>query len=230
MNSGIQERLFINCRAVIFDLDGTLLDTLFDIADSANRVLNLHGFASHEREAYRRFVGDGSAILMTRALPEDRRSPELIGDCLEGFITDYGRNWHQVTRPYPGLTDLLGHLQDRQIRLAVVTNKPHRFTGSMMAYYFGDYRFNPILGQQDGIPKKPDPHQALAAADIMGVAPSACIFLGDSGVDMETALNAGMQPVGAGWGFRPAKELLDAGALTVIYHPLELLDLIDVAR
>ncbi len=216
----------MNCRAVIFDLDGTLLDTLTDIADSANRVLVAHGCAPHDREAYRWFVGDGSAVLMTRALPEDRRTPEMIQTCLQGFIADYSQNWHQATRPYDGLTDLLRHLRDLQINMSVVTNKPHRFTGAMMAHYFGGYPFEPILGQQDGIPKKPNPLQALAAAGQMGVAPSNCIFIGDSAVDIETGRKAGMQPVGVGWGFRPAGELIDAGALAIINHPLELLDLI----
>jgi phosphoglycolate phosphatase len=109
----------------------------------------------------------------------------------------------------------------------VVTNKPHPFAVSMMAHYFRNNPFDPILGQQESIPKKPDPLQALAAAKKMGVKPAACIFLGDSAVDMETACNAGMLPVGAGWGFRPAEELLNAGATTVIHHPRELLDLID---
>ncbi len=219
----------MNCQAVIFDMDGTLLDTLTDIADSANRVLAAHGFAPHDTDAYRWYVGDGSAILMTRALPEDQRTPEMIQTCLQGFIADYSRNWHQATRPYGGLSDLLGHLRVLRIKMSVVTNKPHRFAGSMMAHYFGGHRFDPILGQRDGIPKKPDPQQTLAAAAKMGAAPSTCIFMGDSAVDMETARRAGMQPVGAGWGFRPAGELLDAGALTVIHHPLELLDLITVA-
>ena len=213
----------MNIQAVIFDLDGTLLDTLTDIADSANRVLSAHGFETHSRDAYRWFVGDGSAVLMRRALPENQRSREMVQACLQDFIADYNSNWHQATRPYDGITDLLGHLQAGGIGLSVVTNKPHRFTGSMMAHYFGEYAFAAILGQQDGIPKKPDPHLALAAAEKMGVAPSACIFLGDSGVDMKTGRNAGMQPVGAGWGFRPADELQQAGALAVVNHPLELL-------
>jgi phosphoglycolate phosphatase len=220
----------MNCQAVIFDLDGTLLDTLTDIADSANRVLASHGFAPHDREAYRWFVGDGSAILMTRALPEDRRTPEMIQACLQGFIADYNQNWHHATRPYDGLVDLLRRLRDLQIKLSVVTNKPHRFAGAMMAYYFGGFRFDPILGQQEGIPKKPNPQQALAAADQMAAAPSACIFIGDSAVDMDTARRAGMQPVGAGWGFRPADELLNAGASVVIRHPLELLDFFSADR
>jgi phosphoglycolate phosphatase len=217
----------MNCQAIIFDLDGTLLDTLTDIADAANRALVHNGFPPHERRAYRWFIGDGSAILMTRALPESQRTEETVQACLKSFIEDYNRNWHQATRPYDGLRDLLGNLEDRNIRLSVVTNKPHPFAVSMMAHYFGNSPFDPILGQQEGVPKKPDPRQALAAAGKMGVPPTACIFLGDSAVDMKTACNAGMLPVGAGWGFRPAGELLNSGAVAVIHHPRELLDLID---
>ena len=217
----------MNCDAVIFDLDGTLLDTLDDIAASANRALVSNGFPPHMREAYRWFVGDGSAVLMTRALPENHRDPETSRQCLEAFITDYSDNWKTATRPYEGMLTLLARLQDRNIQLAVVTNKPHQFTGVMMAHYFRDYEFGPVLGQQEGIPRKPSPHQALTAAKQMEVAPSNCIFIGDSAVDMQTARNARMHPVGAGWGFRPAAELLEAGAEVVLNRPLELLDLLD---
>jgi phosphoglycolate phosphatase len=217
----------MNCRAVIFDLDGTLLDTLADIADSANRALIAHGFPDHQRSTYRQFVGDGSAILISRALPPNQRSDATIQSCLENFIRDYSHNWHQATKPYDGLARLLRELQNRNIRLAVVTNKPHRFAVSMVAHYFADCPFDPVLGQRDGVPKKPDPAQALAAAAKIGVEPSSCIFIGDSAVDMETACNAGMQPVGAGWGFRSAKELLDSGARAVIYRPMEMIELID---
>jgi phosphoglycolate phosphatase len=217
----------MKCQSVIFDLDGTLLDTLADIADAANRALIAQGFPPHERHAYRWFIGDGSAVLMTRALPETQRSAETVRACLKSFIDDYNQNWHRATKPYDGLRELLGKLRDRNIKLAVVTNKPHRFAISMMAHYFGACPFDPILGQQEGVPKKPDPRQARAAAEKMGVKPGSCIFIGDSAVDMKTACNAHMRPVGAGWGFRPSEELLNAGASIVIHHPMELLDLID---
>lgn len=215
------------CQAVIFDLDGTLLDTLTDIADAANRALIRNGFPPHERRAYRWFIGDGSAVLVTRALPETQRSTGTVQNCLKSFIDDYSQNWCRSTKPYDGLRDLIDNLRNRKIKLSVVTNKPHQFAVSMMAHYFGDCAFDPILGQQKGVPKKPDPRMALAAAEKMDVKPAACIFIGDSAVDMKTACNAGMQPVGAGWGFRPAGELLDNGAMAVIHHPMELLDLID---
>lgn len=216
----------MTCKAVIFDLDGTLLDTLADIAASANRVLTDQGFPSHPEQAYRHFVGDGSKMLMTRALPEDQRRPQTIELCLNAFIADYQLHWDEATQPYAGILDLIKETQKRALKISVVTNKPHRFTGVMMDYYFKKSSFFPILGQQDHIPKKPDPHQALVAADKMRVAPADCVFLGDSAVDMETAVRAGMQPVGAGWGFRSHGELAAAGAAAVLNHPLELLDII----
>ncbi len=216
----------INCQAVIFDLDGTLLDTLDDIAKAANRVLKASGFAPHPRDAYRWFVGDGSKLLMTRALPQGQRTPHQIDACLKAFIADYNQNWDQATRPYDGMLDLIAALEAQNIHMAVVTNKLHQFTGMMITRYFGSRPFDPVLGQRDGIPKKPDPQQALAAAHQMGIAPEGCIFLGDSAVDMETAQRAGMQAVGAAWGFRTVKELTDAGAGAVIDHPLALLELL----
>ena len=213
-----------DCKAIIFDLDGTLLDTLADIADAANHALSQAGFPTHPHQAYRWYVGDGSRLLITRALPADRRNPETIDSCLSAFIVRYRDNWNRATRPYDGIVKLLDDLTRRGILLAVVTNKPHRFTGDMMDYFFKEFDFDPILGQVDGIPKKPDPQQALAAAAQMDVPPGQCLFIGDSGVDMHTARNAGMTPIGAGWGFRPAEELLNAGAVAVLAHPLDLID------
>lgn len=216
----------MNCKAVIFDLDGTLLNTLGDIADAANRVLTQYGYPHHPQEAYLRFVGDGAKTLMARALPENQRLDDIIETCAREFITAYNERWHVATRVYPGIPDLLFALHRQDIGLSVVTNKPHRFAGVMMDHYFKDIPFHPILGQQDHIPKKPHPRQALTAAREMGVKPSACVFLGDSDVDIQTAQRAGMHPMGAGWGFRPARELTNAGAVKVLHHPMALLELI----
>ena len=216
----------MNGKAVVFDLDGTLLDTLADLANSVNRVLADNGFPTHPHEAYKWFVGDGSKMLVTRALPEDQRQPEIIDAYLEAFVADYAKHWDETTQPYDGILVLIEALQNRAIPFCVVTNKPHVFTTIVMAHYFKGRPFFPILGQQDHIPKKPHPHQALVAADKMGAAASSCIFLGDSAVDMETAVRAGMRPVGAGWGFRTQQELLAAGAVKVLNHPMELLQMI----
>jgi phosphoglycolate phosphatase len=214
-------------QAVIFDLDGTLLDTLADLGSAVNRVLAGRGLPTHGMEAYRWYIGEGSAVLMTRALPPEQRVPEIIEACLRDLLEDYGQNWHTSTQPYNGIPDLLQLLAQRLIRMSVVTNKPHRFAAPMTAYYFKSAPFVSVFGLRDGTPKKPDPFQALAAAREMGVLPGNCIFLGDSAIDMETARRAGMMAVGAAWGFRPAAELHDAGALHIIDHPLDLLTLIN---
>ncbi len=214
-------------QAIIFDFDGTLLDTLEDLAEAANRILADDGYPQHPVEAYRWFVGDGSAKLITRALPADQRDPETVQSCLERFITDYNEHWDCKTTVYPGIMDLLRTLQSRQVKMAVVTNKPHRFTDKMIQHYFPGSPFEPVLGQRDGIPKKPDPTQALAAAAHMQVAPQHCLFVGDSAVDIKTARRAGMQAIGAAWGFRPKSELRDAGADHIIDHPMDVLPLLD---
>ncbi|MGD9366457.1 MAG: HAD family hydrolase [Desulfobacteraceae bacterium] len=216
----------VKCRAVIFDLDGTLLDTLTDIANAANRAMAAHGYPPHPRKAYQNFIGDGAKMLITRSLPEGCRKADIIESCTRDFITDYNHHWDRATRPYTGIMELIKALKDRAFQLSVVTNKPHRFTGAMMDHYFTNTSFAAILGQQDGIPMKPHPQQALAAAEHMGVNPSACIFIGDSALDMETARRAGMLPIGAGWGFRSIQELLEAGAMTVLNHPADLLQLL----
>lgn len=213
-------------QAVIFDLDGTLLDTLADLADAVNRVLAANGYPQHPDNDYRWFVGDGSAMLITRALPPDCRDAENVHACLERFVADYNQHWHRKTAPYPGIMELLERLQKRGLKLAVVTNKPHRFAEKMIAHYFPKTSFAPIFGQREDLPKKPDPTQALAAARQMKAAPQDCLFVGDSAVDIETARRAGMRAIGAGWGFRTKSELIDAGADHIIDHPMEVLPLL----
>lgn len=213
-------------HAVIFDLDGTLLDTLADLADAVNRVLAANGYPKHPEHDYRWFVGDGSAMLITRALPPDCRDTENVQACLERFIADYNLHWHRKTAPYAGIMELLETLQAERLKLAVVTNKPHRFAEKMIAHYFPKTSFDPIFGQREDIPKKPDPAQALAAAVQMEVAPQGCLFVGDSAVDIKTARRAGMPAIGAGWGFRPKSELIDAGADHIIDHPMDLLPIL----
>lgn len=212
-------------QAVLFDFDGTLLDTLADLASATNRVLAHRGYPTHDIDAYRWFIGDGSAMLMERAMPADQRTPENIASCLGSLLADYNQNWHHATRIYDGIGQLLATLQDRKIAMAVVTNKPHPFAEIMIAHYFRQVPFGSVWSQREGIPKKPDPYMALQAAAELKVQPARCLFLGDSGVDMHTARAAGMLAVGAGWGFRPRRELLDAGAAHVVDHPLKVLDI-----
>jgi phosphoglycolate phosphatase len=213
-------------QAVLFDFDGTLLDTLEDLGAAVNRVLRSRGFPTHPIDAFRWFIGDGSAVLMERALPAEQRTTEQIHACLQALLADYDRNWHLATRPYDGILSLLETLGGRHLALAVVTNKPHPFTLKMLAHYFPRVPFGSVWGLQPDVPKKPDPFMALKAAAELGVTPECCIFLGDSCNDMQTARRAGMLPVGAGWGFRPVQELWETGAAHVIDHPLSLLEIL----
>lgn len=216
--------------AVLFDLDGTLLDTLADLAYSANRVLESHGLPTHPEGAYRDFVGEGIRMLFFRALPEPHRTEAWISRCAEEFLAVYGRHWNVETRPYRGIPELLDALSWRQLRLAILSNKPHASTEQCARALLPADRFEIVLGQRDGLPRKPDPAGALEIAHRMGVSPSHFVYLGDSGTDMQTAVRAGMVPVGALWGFRGRDELLAHGARVLIQRPLDLIPVVDALR
>ncbi len=214
-------------HAVIFDLDGTLLDTLADIANSANRVLRERGFPPHEVDAYRYFIGDGVHRLFSRVLPTEHRKPDAIVQCVEAFRETYGRHWNVRTKPYDGIPELLDAVAARGLKTAVLSNKPHDLTARCVDEYFSRWRFHAALGQREGIPPKPDPAGAREITERLGVPPERFLYLGDTGVDMMTARNAGMDPVGALWGFRSLEELREGGARAVIRRPTELLNLLD---
>lgn len=214
-------------QAIVFDLDGTLLDTLEDLASAVNRVLSSHDFPTHHVDAYRYFVGDGARTLFERVLPEHDRSEELLEICLEEFREDYGQNWNVRTRPYPGIEPLLDALVARGTRLAVLSNKPHEVTLKCVEGILPRWKFEEVLGQRPGIPKKPDPAGALELVARMKLAPDAFLYLGDTATDMRTAAAAGMLAVGALWGFRTAEELASSGARHLAGHPLEVLPLLD---
>jgi phosphoglycolate phosphatase len=214
-------------RAILFDLDGTLIDTLDDLADATNRVLAAQGYPPHPVDAYRYFVGDGARRLIERALPETARTPANIDDCLAAFREDYGINWHVKTQPYPGIPALLDGLVVRGIHLGVLSNKPHQNVVDLVSTLLGPWSFDQVFGQREGVPSKPNPQGALEVARALQVNPAEVVFLGDSGVDMLTAAAAGMYPAGALWGFRAADELLSAGAQVLLPDPLAVLDLFD---
>jgi phosphoglycolate phosphatase len=216
----------MNFRAVIFDLDGTLLNTLADIAAAANRTMAFYGYPTHPVEAYRYFVGDGSAMLIKRSMPVDERTPEKISACLKYHLEDYNQNWAAETQPYDGIPELLTYLKTKRIHLAVVTNKPKDSALMTLEHFFDGIEFDFFSGLGPGIKKKPDPEQTLAAAEAMGVLPGQCLFLGDTSIDMQVATKAGMKPVGAAWGFRTKDELRRAGAWRIIDHPMELTTMI----
>jgi phosphoglycolate phosphatase len=212
---------------VTFDLDGTLLYTLEDIACSANHALAAHGFAGHRLETYRWLVGDGTRTLIERALPVGARSEETVSACVRTYLDYYGRNWDAHTCLYAGIKTVLDRLADMDMSLAILSNKRHRLTRLCAQTFLNHWHFDPILGQRDNTPKKPSPELAQRIIDRFGTDPGRILYVGDSGVDMETAINAGMYPVGALWGFRSADELVDAGARRLLNGPSDLLPLIE---
>lgn len=213
--------------AVIFDLDGTLLDTLQDIADSVNDTLAEYRLPQHTVSTIRYFVGDGARNLMARALPEDRRDKENIDKALRDYRSRYAQLWNVKTRPYEGIGYMLTALQNRKIKLAVLSNKPDEDTRKCVAEFFPNWRFDVVLGAREGVPLKPDPTAAIELARMLQLPPHSILFLGDTRMDIETASAAGMFPVGALWGFREREELERAGAKALIAHPIDLLKIMD---
>jgi phosphoglycolate phosphatase len=211
-------------KAVLFDMDGTLLDTVTDIGLAANRVLSAGGFPEHPLDDYRLFVGRGAEHLVREALPVDRRDPTTVDRYLAAFLADYSDNWQQHTQLYPGINELLNLLTKFSLRLAILSNKPHDITLACARQFLSPWDFEIIWGLHDGIPRKPDPAGALKIAGLMGLPAADFLYLGDTGIDMKTATAAGMFPIGVMWGFRPKAELESSGAKLIIETPLELFD------
>lgn len=211
-------------RAVIFDLDGTLLDTLADIADSVNAALRSADLPEHPIEAYKSFVGEGVPSLVKKAFPASALADGGQERHIKAVRAEYAERWKNQSRPYPGVPELLDELAKRKLPLAVLSNKPHEFTMKNVEALLGRWSFSAVLGAPPDGPFKPDPTGALSVARELDVAPSAVLYLGDTGIDMQTALNAGMHPIGALWGFRGAEELRSAGAKALIKAPMEFLD------
>ncbi len=214
-------------RGVIFDLDGTLLDTLEDIATAFNRILARHGLPLHPLEAYRRFVGDGACALARRALPDSWRTLERIAACSREYIAAYRDLAPVSARPYPGIPELLDGLATLNLPMAVLSNKSHDNTLSCVASLLARWHIAPVLGLRDNVPRKPDPAGALEIARHLSLPPAGMVFVGDTAIDMQTAKAAGMLPAGACWGFREEAELRCAGAQLLLHHPSELLARLD---
>lgn len=212
--------------AVIFDLDGTLLNTIDDISNSMNSVLGRFGFPTHGKDAYKYFVGEGMDTLVRRALPENHRDDATMAKCVSAMIEEYEMKATKNTRPYPGIPALLDALRARGLRIAVLSNKPDGPTKSIVSALLSDWKFDAVVGSRPGIPLKPDPTAALETAANMGIPPERFIYCGDTEIDMRMAKTARMYPVGALWGYRTADELRAAGAQALIGKPLELLDLL----
>lgn len=211
-------------KAALFDLDGTLTNTLEDIANAMNRSLRMHGLPEFAVDDYRYLVGDGVKKLAERAC---RGRAELVDSVRETYQAYYQDHAQVTTAPYEGVPEMLRGLVTRRIRLAVFSNKPHADTCRVVRHYFPDIPFEVVRGQIEGVPVKPDPAGALAIAADMALRPEAFIYLGDTGTDMQCAVRAGMRPVGVLWGFRPAEELLKAGAQALLANPPDVLGLLE---
>lgn len=213
----------VNFKGVIFDLDGTLVDSLEDISDSMNSVLREHGFPLHGLREYRQFIGHGIRNLVSMALPREVEDEGLITMYQEMMVERYGNNCVKKTRPYDGITGLLDGLVERGIKLAVFSNKSDDLTKKVVAALLPDWRFEAVVGSAAGMPAKPDPSGALMISRQMGVSAGDMIYTGDSDVDMQTANKAGMCAVGALWGFRTKEELISNGAKYLLRHPMDML-------
>ena len=213
-------------EAVLFDLDGTLLDSIEDLTDSMNIVLDGFGFPGHDAEACKNFVGDGVEIFALRALPENRRDEATVAQCAAEMRAEYRKRWSLKTRPYDGIPELLDDLTLRHLKLAVLSNKPEESTKEMVAELLSKWRFYPVAGARPSVPQKPDPILAIEISQQLRVPADKFLYLGDTGTDMKTARGAGMFAVGALWGFRTAEELKDTGAEVLVAHPSEVLQLL----
>lgn len=200
-------------EAVWFDLDGTLIDSLDDLGLAVNRMLAELGFPLHANDRFREFIGDGAMKLVQRALPvECAQEVGLLEMALQSYQRHYELCWHEQTRVYPGMNAVLEMLRDGGVKLGVISNKPNHFTVMCVAHFFPGFEFEVVFGQREGVPRKPDPAAAVEAAAVCGVRRDACVYVGDSGIDMQFAKAAGVRGVGVEWGFRGRDELLACGA------------------
>ena len=209
-------------RGVLFDMDGTLLDSLSDMHDAVNHILAENGWAARSREEIRAFVGNGARKLMERAIPET-----LAPQRFETVLADY-KDWYQAhncvkTQPYPGISHVLAELEARGVKTAVVSNKPDATTKTLAARFFPGL---PAFGQRDDVPPKPSPDLVFRALDTLGVAAADAVYVGDSEVDVATARNAGLPLAAVSWGFRGRQALAQAGAETIVDTAEQLLQVL----
>lgn len=210
---------------VIFDLDGTLLNTIADLAAASNHALGRAGYPMHSPEAYPYYVGNGVRRLMERVLPEEARTPEEITRVLGFFTEYYGEHLYTFTQPYPGIPELLDELRRNDIDIAVASNKYQAAVGKLIDHFFGHLRWSAIEGQKEGVPVKPDPSIVFEILSECPTPKRQVLYVGDSGVDMVTARRAGVTSVGVTWGFRPEKELRDNYADHIATRPDRILSM-----
>lgn len=214
-------------KLVIFDLDGTLLNTIGDLAESCNYALKMCGYTPHPVEAYNYFVGNGIMKLFEQALPQDARDAKTLREMKEYFLWHYERNNAVFTKPYDGIINLLNRLKDDNFMLAIASNKYQEATEQIIKIYFSNIDFVKVLGQREGIPIKPDPYIINEILNFSNVAPHETIYVGDSGVDAATALNIeGLTYIGVSWGFRSVDEQKSFGAKLFANTPNDIWEII----
>ena len=213
-------------QLVIIDLDGTLLNTIADLGAATNYALRVSGYPEHNIASYPMLVGNGVTRLIERALPEDERSPEKVAELRAKFREYYDQHLADATQPYPGIHGMLRELTDMDVKLAVASNKYHEAVETLIARFFPDIPWSAVEGNKEGVPVKPDPSIVF---DILGKVPTRktkVLYVGDSGVDMETARRACVDSCGVTWGFRPLKELRDNHADNIVDDPAEIIKIV----
>lgn len=213
-------------RLVIFDLDGTLINSIGDLCVSVNQALEKCGFATHPEDAYRFMVGDGVMKLFERALPEGARTEENILRIRDLFIPFYELHNADLSHPYEGIPELLEELQKRGVKMAVASNKYHSATLKLIAHFFPNIHFELVLGNREGVPRKPNPQIVEEILEYTKVGKNEVLYVGDTNVDMQTAKSAEVDCIGVSWGFRPKVELAAHNPLAIIDNPSQLIDYI----
>ena len=215
-------------KCIAFDLDGTLVNSLADLADASNHALSELGFPQHDVNEYRHFVGSGVKVLFERALPPEQRTEKNIAEGCRIFEKYYNQCYCNQTRPYEMISEVLERLQDEHFKLAVISNKPDSFVHTIVETLFPEIDFDYISGATDDVPKKPAPDALVHCMEALHMKPENCFYCGDSDVDVLFAHNAEIPIAGAAWGFRGIDELEHAGADYIINHPTDLLAILDI--
>ena len=212
----------MKCKGLIFDLDGTLLDTLEDLAIAGNATLEHFGFPAHPVDAHRYFVGEGLKTLMQRIIPAADASDDQLLEYMNTFGKIYAKSWHVRSAPYKGIPEMITALSSAGLQLAVLSNKPHEFTKHCVEYFFPEHSFVCVFGQREGVAKKPDPAGAIEIVEKMGLVAGEILYVGDTATDMQTGNSAGMRTIGVEWGFRDHAELQNNNAWKIVSTPAEV--------
>ncbi len=210
-------------KTIIFDLDGTLLNSLEDIKNSMNAVLTKNNLQTHNSEKYQYFIGEGIKLLVQRSLPTEFQNPIDVSKFHDQFKSEYKKRCLDYTKPYDKISDVLSQLNKRNIPISIISNKSDELTKYIVPILFPNVQFKYIIGQRENGTRKPDPASALEISNDLKIDPSHFLFIGDSTIDIETAKNAGMRSIAVSWGFRTVNELKDASQ--IIYSPAEILTL-----